>query len=67
MLPNNKTGELKKQLESKVLRLQELIKARSKAYCTSVHSTGAEIKREAEIDELEEEIKKLENVIKKTG
>ena len=65
MPPNDKTRELKQQLENKVLRLEELIKARSKAFCTTVHSSGAAMKREAEIDELEEDIKKLEEAIKK--
>jgi hypothetical protein len=52
--------DLKKELEKKVLRLQELVKARSKAYCTAVNSSADEVKRETEIDELEQEIKKLE-------
>jgi gas vesicle protein len=51
---------LKKTLEEKVTRLQELVKARSKAFCTSVNSSADEVKRETEIDELEQDIKAIE-------
>ncbi len=52
--------DLKKDLESKILRLRELVNARSKAYCTSVNSSADEVRRETEIDDLEQAIKKLE-------
>jgi polyhydroxyalkanoate synthesis regulator phasin len=52
--------DLKKELENKILRLKELVDSRSKAYCTSVNSSADEVRRETEIDELEQEIKKLE-------
>jgi hypothetical protein len=58
--------DLKKELEKKVNRLQELVQARSKAYCTSVNSSADEVKRETEIDELEQEIKKLETKLGKS-
>ena len=57
--------DLKKELEKKVIRLQELVKARSKAYCTSVNSSADEVRRETEIDELEQEIKRLESKLGK--
>jgi hypothetical protein len=59
--------DLKKELENKVIRLQELVKARSKAYCTAVNSSADEVGRETEIDELEQEIKKLEVKLGKGG
>jgi hypothetical protein len=56
---------LKKTLEEKVARLQELVKARSKAFCTSVNSSADEVKRETEIDELEQDIKAIEAKLSK--
>jgi hypothetical protein len=58
--------DLKRELEKKVIRLQELVNARSKAYCTSVNSSADEVRRETEIDELEQEIKRLEAKLGKT-
>ncbi len=62
---SQKIDELKDELEEKVKRLDELIKQRSKAYCATVQSSGDDVKRETEIDELEEDIKHLENEIGK--
>jgi hypothetical protein len=59
-----KKNELKAELEKKVKRLDELVKRRSKAYCATVHSSGSEVKRETEIDELEQDIKRIENEIR---
>jgi hypothetical protein len=59
--------DLKKELENKILRLKELVSSRSKAYCTSVNSSADEVRRETEIDELEQEIKKLETKLGKAG
>ncbi|KPJ89515.1 MAG: hypothetical protein AMS17_01705 [Spirochaetes bacterium DG_61] len=55
--------ELKAQLEKNILRLEQLIKSRPKAFCSTVHSSEVDVKRESEIDELEEEIKRLEKLI----
>jgi hypothetical protein len=52
--------DLKKQLEQKILRLQALVSSRSKAFCSTVNSSEEDVKRETEIDDLEEEIKDLE-------
>lgn len=45
-------------------KLQELIRARSKATCSSVVSTGIDVRRETEIEDLEEQIQQLEKKIK---
>ena len=45
-------------------KLQELIRARSKATCSSVVSTEIDVRRETEIEELEEQIQELEQKIK---
>ncbi len=60
-----KIHDLKIELEKKVKRLDELVKRRSKAYCATVHSSGDEVKRETEIDELEQDIKRIENEIRR--
>ena len=52
--------DLNKELEAKTVRLRELVNARSKGYCSSVHSSADEVKRETEIDELEQQIKLIE-------
>jgi polyhydroxyalkanoate synthesis regulator phasin len=54
----------KDELAEKKRKLQELIRARSKATCSSVVSTEIDVRRETEIEELEEEIQRLE---KKAG
>ena len=48
------------ELEEKVLRLKALVDSRSKAYCSSINSSEEDVKRETEIDDLEEEIKRIE-------
>ena len=53
---DEKTGEL----EKKKTRLDELKKSRSKANCSSLNSSEADVRRESEIEELEEEIRMLE-------
>jgi hypothetical protein len=45
-------------------KLQELIRARSKASCSSVVSTEIDVRRETEIEELEEKIQELEKSFK---
>jgi len=56
--------DLKVQLEEKILRLEQLIKLRPKAYCSEVHSSAEDVRRESEIDEIEEEIKQIEDKLK---
>jgi polyhydroxyalkanoate synthesis regulator phasin len=50
----------KDELAEKKRKLQELIRARSKATCSTVVSTGIDVRRETEIEDLEEEIQELE-------
>jgi len=45
-------------------KLQELIRARSKATCSTVVSTEIDVRRETEIEDLEEQILELEKKIK---
>jgi polyhydroxyalkanoate synthesis regulator phasin len=58
-MPNTKD-----QLAEKKRKLQELIRARSKATCSSVVSSEIDVRRETEIEELEEEIQELERKTK---
>lgn len=60
-----KERDLEKELREKVQKLDELVKARSKAYCSSVHSTAEDVRRETEIEILEEEIHKIEEELQK--
>jgi polyhydroxyalkanoate synthesis regulator phasin len=54
----------KDELSEMKRKLQELIRARSKATCSTVVSTEIDVRRETEIEELEERIQELENKIK---
>jgi hypothetical protein len=54
----------KDELAEKKRKLQELIRARSKANCSSVVSTEIDVRRETEIEELEEQIEELEKTVK---
>jgi hypothetical protein len=54
----------KEEIAEKKRKLQELIRARSKATCSSVVSTEIDVRRETEIEELEEQIQELEKKIK---
>lgn len=56
-----KTLEL--ELKEKESRLAELMQARSRANCSSTYSSKAEVERETEIEELEEEIEALKKQI----
>jgi polyhydroxyalkanoate synthesis regulator phasin len=58
-MPNTKD-----ELAEMKRKLHELIRARSKATCSSVVSTEIDVRRETEIEELEEQIQELENRIK---
>ena len=55
---------VKDELAEKRRKLQELIRARSKATCSSVVSTEIDVRRETEIEDLEEQIQELEKKIK---
>lgn len=50
----------KADLEDKRRQLQELVSSRSRANCSSSHSSGTDVHREMLIEELEEEIERLE-------
>ena len=51
---------LEAQIERKRGRLESLRGARSKANCSAHSSSAADLRRQEEIEELEEEISKLE-------
>ncbi|MBN2533139.1 MAG: hypothetical protein JXB88_09610 [Spirochaetales bacterium] len=52
--------DLNAELKKKKERLAELIKSRSKTTCSLTYSSKADVDRETEIEELEEEIEALE-------
>ena len=45
-------------------RLQELVRSRSKAACAGILSSEIDVRRETQIEELEEEIRRLEKKAK---
>jgi len=51
-------------LAEKKRKLQELIRARSKATCAGVLSSEVDVRRETQIEELEEEIRRLQEKAK---
>jgi polyhydroxyalkanoate synthesis regulator phasin len=53
-------ADLRKELEKKRQELQELVHSRSKANCADVYSSGIDVRRETRIEELEEEIDRLQ-------
>lgn len=56
--------ELKEELEEKKRRLERLLKSRSQAYCSTVLSNETDVQRETKIEELEEEIGRIEEQIR---
>ncbi len=54
----------KSELEQKKAQLQELIRSRPKANCSSKYSSEIDVRRESEIEDLEEEIQTLESPLK---
>jgi HAMP domain-containing protein len=52
-------------IAEKKRRLEELRRARSKATCAGVLSSEIDVRRETEIEELEEEIRRLEKQAKR--
>ncbi len=55
---------LKQIISEKKKMLKELTAARTKATCASVVSSEMDVRRETEIEELEEEIRELEKAMK---
>jgi hypothetical protein len=53
-------ADKKTELEKKKKRLDQLIESRSKANCDTRHLSPADVQREQEIEELEDEIASLE-------
>jgi hypothetical protein len=53
--------DAKAELERKKAQLEELIRSRPKANCSSKYSSEIDVKRESEIEDLEEEIQALES------
>jgi hypothetical protein len=53
--------DAKTGLEQKKAQLQELIRSRPKANCSSKFSSEIDVRRESEIENLEEEIQSLES------
>ncbi len=53
-------NDKKVELDEKRAQLEELIKSRSKATCTYMNSSMDAVARETRIEELEDEIKELE-------
>jgi polyhydroxyalkanoate synthesis regulator phasin len=52
------------ELTDKKRRLQELVRSRSKATCAGILSSEIDVRRETQIEELEEEIRRLEKKAK---
>ncbi len=57
-------ANVKDELAENKRKLRELIRARSDATCASVVSSEIDVRRETEIEELEEEIQRLEKQLK---
>lgn len=56
--------DLRADLMKKRVKLEELIKSRSKAYCSTVQSSKDDVIRETEIEDLEDEIRELKEKLK---
>jgi|APSaa5957512622_1039677.scaffolds.fasta_scaffold344196_2 hypothetical protein len=52
--------QTKSELEKKKARLEELLVTRSEASCDTRHLSPADVQREQEIEDLEDEIAELE-------
>ena len=53
--------DVKFELDQKKAQLQELIRSRPKANCSSKYSSEIDVRRESEIEDLEEQILSLES------
>jgi HAMP domain-containing protein len=56
--------KIEDELKEKKRKLQELVRSRSQATCAGVYSSEIDVRRETEIEELEEDIRRLEKEIK---
>jgi hypothetical protein len=56
--------EVQSELEKKRAQLEELIRSRPKANCSSKYSSDIDVRRESEIEDLEDEIRALESQLK---
>jgi HAMP domain-containing protein len=56
--------KIEEELKEKKRKLQELLAARSGATCAGVYSSEIDVRRETEIEELEEDIRRLEGQLK---
>jgi hypothetical protein len=56
--------KIEEELKQKKRKLQELRAARSGATCAGVYSSEIDVRRETEIEELEENIRLLEGKLK---
>lgn len=50
---------IKDYIAEKKKKLEELIKSRPKANCSDTYSSASDVKREEQIEELEDQIKEL--------
>jgi HAMP domain-containing protein len=57
-------GTIEEELKEKKRRLQELLSSRSGATCAGMYSSEIDVRRETEIEELEEDIRRLEGRLK---
>ena len=57
--------QLEQELMESKKKLKELVASQSKANCSSKYSSGIDVRREEEIEEMEDKIKRLENQLKK--
>jgi len=55
---------LDEELKEKKRRLRELVRSRSKASCAGVLSSEIDVRRETEIEDLEEQIRRLSRELK---
>ena len=55
------------KIEEKKRILQELVNSKSKANCASSHSSGVDVNREMQIEELEEDIQVLEQKVRQNN
>lgn len=56
--------DLRADLMKKRVKLEKLIKSRSKAYCSIVQSSKDDVIRETEIEDLEDEMRELKEKLK---
>ncbi len=56
--------DVKSELDKKRAQLEELIRSRPKANCSSKYSSDIDVRREREIEDLEAEIQALELQLK---